>query len=118
MSDPQQQQQDPLAALEELLKDSKGAAGDSAVPNDPAKADLAAKQAEEQKEQEIKALEKAQKEKDAEALRLQIADLQGIAQTPQEQARLAQKEQEHEEQKTQASQQTEYQIRQLGHTKI
>lgn len=114
MSDPQQQ--DPLAALEELLQDSKGD-GDS----QQAAADKTAEEqalAEEQEKKEIAELEAKQKQKDQEELKAQIADLKNISDTPQEQARLAQNEQRIESQNEQQTQQDQYQIRQLGHTKV
>lgn len=116
MTDPQQQ--DPLAALEELLKDSKGATADPQQEPAPAGAEEVDQASEEQKRKEIEALEAQQQQKDAEDLRNQIAGLQEITNTPQEQARLAQKDQQAQQQTEQSAHQEEYKIRQLGHTKV
>ncbi len=116
MTDPQQQ--DPLAALEELLKDSKSGGVDPQQEPTPAGETAVDQVAEEQKQKEIEALEAQQQQKDAEDLRKQIAGLQEITNTPQEQARLAQKDQQAQQQTEQSAHQEEYKIRQLGHTKV
>jgi len=117
MTDPQQK--DPLAALEELLQDSKGGTGDAADPQAAEeKQAQETKAAEEQEKKEIAAMEDAQKGKDAEDLRSQIDSLKNITDTPQEQARLEQMEKTKQVEEKKDSDQEEYQIRQLGHTKV
>lgn len=119
MSDPQTPQTDPLAALEELLKNSPSGGGATAptTPSPEKQADQ--QQAEEaQKQQAVIEMEEKQKEKDAEALKAQIASIQNIGETPQEQARLSQKENEQGVQQQQASANDGFEIRQLGHKKI
>ncbi len=112
------QQQDPLAALEELLQDSKGAGANQPLAGDNQESQQAEAVAEEQKKQEIIALEEQQKQRDAEELKSQIENLKKISDTPQEQARLAQNEQRVETEHHQQEEQSQYQIRQLGHTKV
>ncbi|MFZ5437626.1 MAG: hypothetical protein ACOZAK_01045 [Patescibacteria group bacterium] len=116
MSDPQQQ--DPLAALEELLQDSKGAGASQPAADGDQESQQAEAVAEEQKKQEIIALEEQQKQRDAEEIQAQIENLKKISDTPQEQARLAQNEQRVETEHHQQEEQSQYQIRQLGHTKV
>lgn len=115
-------QQDPLAALEELLKDSKGG-GDAAGAADEAKVAEEKKLAEEQavkekQDQEIQSMQDEQKQEDAEDLREQISDLKSIANTPEEKARLAQIEKARLSSKKLSDHQEEYEIVQLGHKKI
>lgn len=112
MTDPQQK--DPLAALEELLQDQKGSgAGDQQQA-----AEQKEKEAEEKKRQEIAAMEAEQKEEDAQAIKSHIEGLKEIDNTPQEQARIAQIEEKQQARQQRADEKDEYEIRQLGHTKI
>ena len=119
MSDPQTPQTDPLAALEELLKNSPSGGGDAALAEPSPEKQAEQQQAEDaQKQQMVADMEEKQKEKDAEALKAQIANIQNIGETPQEQARVSQKENEQGVQQQQASANDGFEIRQLGHKKI
>ncbi|NCN45216.1 MAG: hypothetical protein COU63_04520 [Candidatus Pacebacteria bacterium CG10_big_fil_rev_8_21_14_0_10_36_11] len=111
---------DPLAALEELLQSSKAddpTSHPSAASAETKQAELDSA-AEEEKKKAIQLMEEKQKAIDASDLLTQISDLKSIDSTPQEQARLAQKEQLADDQQTQKDNQGVYQIHQLGHTKI
>lgn len=108
---PKANAQDPLSVLEDILNEAKERTTGGNIAQQQA-AEEAAKRA----EIELQAAEK--QAQDAIALKEEIAKMQQIIDTPQEQARLEQEQQaDSDESAAKQSHQTN-QIRQIGHTKI
>jgi hypothetical protein len=110
----------PLDALEAILEQAKAKSGagqkggaDSAKPTDTAEAE-----AEAQRQADFLAMQKASQAADAIALEEKMADLQQVTQSPQYQARVEQNAALEQTQAIHQQKHDEFEIRQLGHTKI
>jgi hypothetical protein len=110
----------PLDALEQILKEAKAKAESSgekpaamgAQKAEPAEADEAAKKA------AILAQQQEQQVEDEAAITEQLANLQGVVDTPAYQARVAQDEARKQAEQAKQEQSNQFAIHQLGHTKI
>jgi hypothetical protein len=120
--------QDPLAALEELLKKQQakqqggGLASSvdgegSAEPTGPSPEELAAAEKEKQLA-EYEVLKQQKEQDDARQLQEQIAALSQIQETPQEQARQQQHSDVVDKRADSASAQDGFEIKQIEHTKV
>lgn len=110
----------PLDALEQILKEAKAkaesgsekSAGAAPAATTPPEADEAAKKA------AILVQEQEQDAEDQAAITEQLANLQGVVDTPAYQARVAQDEARKQAEKAKEEQSNQFAIRQLGHTKL
>ena len=117
-------QSNPLDALEAILQQAKtkpagGTPGVAPAPAASTQLDAAAvAAAEAQKEAELAALEATQKAGDAVQVQAKLADLQQVTQSPEYHARVEQDAAQQQAHATQQHDQAEFEIHQLGHTKI
>lgn len=114
--------QNPLAALEDLLKKTQASAGEGGLSPDPAQ--VAASEEAEAKARLAQAQALAQElsaknlEEDAQQISVQRRALEGIKETPEYQARVAQQEEATQTQTEEHDEQESYEIRQLEHKKV
>ena len=121
--------QNPLDALEALLKQAQSANGAATAPP-TAGADQVAGPTGQTPEQQAVAAQDAQKQQAYEAMDAEhqvvdqqkilenLAEIKKIAETPQEQARAQQEKDKKDDLEKNLQLQADYQINQLGHTKI
>lgn len=118
--DPAGTDQNPLDALEAILQQAKAKANPAGDPTAAAMPDPAAEAAAEEakKQAELERMQAENRIKDEVKLKAELALLQNVGSSSEEQARVAQNQARQQDQDQQAALKAEYTIHQLGHTKI